>query len=120
MDLNLNQMLMRARAVLKDTITFVSSETCLGATVEHGIEHATAITYQWCFVCDGPNHLARDCLACHQSDVKSGGANSSVSRCPWHRVKCYHCGCLGHFASMCSGNGPGEEASAPASSRGSQ
>ena len=56
-DLDLNQMLTRERAILKDT-TFVSSETCLGATVGHGIEHAAAVTHQRCFVCDGLNHLA--------------------------------------------------------------
>ena len=118
--LDLDQILTRARAVIKDNTVFVTSEASLGATVRHGVVQCAAVTHRRCFVCDGQNHLARDCLARHQGDMMSGGAGSSGSRRPQRSVRCYRCGGLGHFASACSGNERGEEVSATASSHGSQ
>ena len=92
--LDLNQILSRARAVIRDDSPLGSSEACLGATAGHGAATRVAITSQRCYVCGGLNHLARDCLA----------------RQPGHgrtrrRIRCYQCGGLGHVASECSGNG---------------
>ena len=56
-----------------------------------------------CFVCGGPNHLARDCL-----QRRRGGGQRVSGRC-------YRCGDTGHHAATCSENAAGEE-SAPASS----
>ena len=56
-----------------------------------------------CFVCNGPNHLARDCLLRRRSP--NGGQRS--------HVRCYRCGNGGHTAATCQGNDTGEE-SAPA------
>lgn len=58
-----------------------------------------------CFVCNGPNHLARDCLL-RRRNVNGG------QRAP---VRCYRCGTGGHTAATCPGNDAGE-GSAPASS----
>lgn len=100
--LDLNQILARARAVIRDDTPRPSSEACLGAAPR-------AAPSQRCYVCGGPNHVARDCLARQQAHGRAR-----------RRVKCFQCGGLGHIASECSGNGPGEGASAPASSRASQ
>ena len=54
-DLDLDQILTRARAVIKDAATCVSSETSLGATVRHDIKQCAVVTHQRCFVCDGQN-----------------------------------------------------------------
>lgn len=118
-DLDLNQILTRTRAVVKDDAAHVSSETSLGAIVNHGVEQCAVVTHQRCFVCSGPNHLARDCLARRQSDT-SGGAGSCGSKRSRRKVKCFRCGGLGHFASACSGNERGEETSVPVSSHGNQ
>ena len=58
-----------------------------------------------CFVCNGPNHLARDCLQRRRNP--NGGQRS--------HGRCYRCGDGGHTAATCQGNDAGEE-SAPASS----
>lgn len=80
----------------------MSSETGLGTTERRCIDQGAAVIHPWCFVCNGLNHLARDCLARRHSDT-SGGAGSSDSRHPRRSVRCYCCGGVGHFASACSG-----------------
>lgn len=116
--LDLDQILTRARAVIKDDSVMAPTETSLGAAActSPGTEQCAAATRQRCFVCGGPNHVARDCLARHQGSEKSGEAGIGGSRRPRRKVRCYRCGALGHFASACSGNEHGGEASAPASS----
>lgn len=106
--LDLNQILSRARAVIRDDSPLGSSEACLGAT-GYGTAHRVAAGSQRCYSCGGPNHLSRDCLSRQQGYGRTR-----------RRVRCYQCGGLGHIASECSGNGHGEGASAPASSRGGQ
>lgn len=118
--LDLTQILARARAVIREDSPLVSPETSLGAMASPGNEQRTAVINQQCYVCGGPNHLARDCLVRRQSDPGSDGTAFSGSRRSRRRVRCYRCGGLGHVASMCSGNERREGASAPASSRSSQ
>lgn len=118
--LDLDQILTRARAVIKDDDATASSETSLGAMTSPGTEQCAAVTRQRCFVCGGPNHVARDCLARHRGDGKSDETGVGGSRLPRRKVRCYRCGALGHFASACSGNERGGEASAPASSQACQ
>ena len=111
--LDLDQILARARAVLKDEGTVGSSpEACFGATAKPS--EGTRAAALRCYMCGGPNHLARDCLTRHTVDGR--GATGRARR----RGKCYRCGATGHFASACQGNEDGEGASAPASSHISQ
>lgn len=98
---DLDQILTRARVVIKDGSAMASSETILGAITS-------------------PNHDARDCLERQQGDMKSSEAGVGGSRRPRHNVRCYSCGALCHFASACSVNEPGGEASAIASSHAHQ
>ena len=115
--LDLDQILARARAILKDDGTVGSSpEACLGASAKPSVELCAATTSLRCYMCGGPNHLARDCLAPHAAGAGGRGTIGRSRR----RGKCYRCGATGHFASACQGNEDGEGASAPASSHGSQ
>ncbi|KAG0711268.1 hypothetical protein GWK47_020994 [Chionoecetes opilio] len=114
--LNLDQILARARVVIRDDNPHGSSEACLGATAYHGAASRVAATSQRCYLCSGPNHFARDCLIRHQGEGVGGEAMHMGGGWSRRRVKCYRCGGLGHYASACPGNERGEEASAPASS----
>ncbi|KAK8394243.1 hypothetical protein O3P69_006434 [Scylla paramamosain] len=109
--LDLNQVLARARAVIRDDIPLgsSSSEACLGATAGYGAAPCVVAASQRCYVCGGPNHLVRDCLTRQQAHGRTR-----------RRVRSYKRGGLGHIASRCSGNGHGDGASAPASSHGGQ
>ena len=107
--LDLNQILSRARAVIRDDSPFGSSEACLRATASYGATTCVAAAKQRCYMCGGLNHLARDCLA-HQPG----------HGCTRRQIRCYQCGGLGHIASECLGNEQGEGASVPASSHVSQ
>ena len=117
-ELELDQILARARAVMRD-------ETPLGAAGMEfrvrgsGTEPPPAASPLRCYVCSGPNHLARDCLA--GSRDRRGNKNENNFQRPARRnIRCYRCNQPGHIASMCPGNEHGEEASAPASSHGEQ
>ncbi|XP_064106974.1 uncharacterized protein LOC135215948 [Macrobrachium nipponense] len=68
--LDLEQILARARAVLKDDLPSVSVETCFGATGSLG-SVPVETTVQKCHVCLGPNHFARDCLARNRRDFSA-------------------------------------------------
>lgn len=59
--LDLEEILVWARVVIKDD--------SLGATECRGTAPRVAVASQRCYVCTGPNHLARDCLVLHQSDT---------------------------------------------------
>ena len=118
--LDLDQILARTRAVIRDDSPFGSSVACLGATTYPSATSRVTETSQRCYVCNGPNHFARDCLAHHHSDSAGGRAARSVGNRSQRRVKCFQCGGLGHIASACPGNECGEGASAPAFSHGEQ
>ncbi|KAK4328637.1 hypothetical protein Pmani_000946 [Petrolisthes manimaculis] len=107
--LDLEQILTRARTVIRDDCSSVK-EVCLGARGPSAGDSS-----QRCYVCNGLNHLARDCLARQQDPFI--GRSRRGARCTSRRGgRCYRCGILGHIASACPGNGRGGEASAPASS----
>ena len=110
--LQLDQLLARARAVLKDSRDFESMVPRFGAPsiasklvkkgqLVHG--KSSIASGRRCFVCDGENHLAKDCLL----------RRSSAQR--RENPECFRCSGP-HLARACPGNHMGEEGSAPASS----
>ena len=114
--LQLSQLLIRARAVLTD-INYAASAgaaaqepaaAAAGTPQRAAAGGSTQRTHggagpRRCFACNGPNHLARDCLQ-----------RSAASR-NRERVRCFRCG-GNHVARVCPGNWEGEAGSAPASS----
>ena len=61
--LDLQQILVRARAVVKNERSSESLETCLGAKAHRDVVMPRVIVEsEGCFECGGPNHFARDCL----------------------------------------------------------
>ena len=50
-----------------------------------------------CYKCDGPNHLAQDCLLRHKP-IQKGGAKTKIP------VLCYKCKKWVHIAQKCPGN----------------
>ena len=120
-DLTLDQVLARARAVIRDDSPhFGTTETSFGVTTQPGSESCAAAVSRRCYTCGGPNHLAKDCLARHQANVGSGEPVRSGGGRPRQRTRCYRCGGVGHIANRCPGNEYGEGASAPAFSQGGQ
>lgn len=108
--LNLDQIVSRVRAVIRDDGSNLTAEACLGATRTEARRTAPDAR---CFECNGVNHFARDCLARRKGEVVRGSGNRSRQR-----VRCYKCGGLGHISSTCpskerSGNVSGEGESAP-------
>ena len=111
--LQLDQLLARARAVLKDTSVFagagarISDSSAASGMVRTGraAEHhkPSSITGRKCFVCDGENHLAKHCLR----------RGPTVQR--RNQLECFCCGGP-HLARACPENRGGEDGSAPASS----
>ena len=79
--LDLNQILSRARAVIRDDSPLGSSEACLGATASYGAATCVVVARQRCYVCGGLNHLAWDCLARHPGHGHTR-----------RRIRCYQCG----------------------------
>ncbi len=96
--LDLPQILARARAVVRDDGASGGQEVCLGASTGNP---ETTLS-QRCFVCNGANHFARDCLA--RRDTYSGSSQRSARRTSRRGVRCYSCGVLGNIASACQGN----------------
>ena len=111
--LQLDQLLARARAVLKDTGDFEGAAASIGTssasnqTVRSGRASEQAkssgASSRKCFICDGENHLARHCLRRRAAVQRRDG------------LDCYRCGGP-HRARSCPGNRVGEDGSAPASS----
>ena len=54
-----------------------------------------------CFLCNQPNHLARDCL------LRRIGRGDSYGRRGRGDARCYRCDGLDQFASSCPGNETG-------------
>ena len=99
-DLPISEILARARAILKDSLT--STESAAAAAKLPGFqEEATAL--RRCYVCQEPNHMARDCPR------RRGSPRSPKT------LICYRCKRQGHVARNCPGNERGDESSAPVS-----
>ena len=112
--LDLNQILTRARAVVRDDGPCRTTVACLGAA-RPGAGPSTTTDSNRCFECGGPNYFARNCTARHRRGAVHGGWSRSRQR-----VTCFKHGDLGHVASACTGNEQREGKSAPPSSPGDQ
>ncbi|MPC49433.1 hypothetical protein E2C01_043232 [Portunus trituberculatus] len=69
----LNQILAWARAIVKDEGIHGSSEVCLVTALSLVALSAAlpvSAANQHCYMCGGPNHLIRDCLACHEAGIR--------------------------------------------------
>ena len=105
-DMNINQIVARARAVLAEEDVSVGAAASL-STQQYRTPPGSVNVL--CRACNHPNHHARACLA--RGNWRRGRRGN---------VRCYGCGQLGHIASLCPGNGLGEVVPAPASSPDSQ
>ena len=134
-EMDVNEILQRARAILADEPVAVAAVRARGAT---GLSQRTSAATGWtaagCFECGLPNHRARDCLL--RQSRSDGGKKSAKSvtcllcgdcghiarSCPGNgggkksakSVTCFLCGDCGHIARSCPGNGGGEKKHAPA------
>jgi len=101
-DLGISEILARARAILKDS----SAGIGLAAAATHPpcCQAKETAAQTKCYSCNGPNHLARDCLMRRESPR------------PRTTLTCYRCKRQGHIARNCPGNGKGDDSSAPVSS----
>ena len=118
-ELGLDQILARARAVLKEELYVVTAGMELRVKGS-GDELPLAESPLRCFVCGGPNHFSRDCLAGPRDRRVNSNIERDSQRSARYNVRCYSCSRLDHIASTCSGNECREEASASASSPGNQ
>ena len=59
--LDLNKILVQVKVVIRDDSPLGSLDACLGAAPR------VVTSSQQCYVCGGPNHLTRDCLAHQQT-----------------------------------------------------
>ena len=106
-ELPIDQILMRARAVLADDVgvaAAVSAMTGAGASVKRA--NSTLLCYQR----NQPKNLARDCLLRQKGRGGSyGGRGRGAGR---GSARCYQCDGLGHLAASCPGNENGGRPSA--------
>ena len=100
-DLPISEILARARAILKDS--FADTTLAAAAAQLPGCQEKETTALRRCYVCQGPNHMARDCPRRRES-----------SR-PSKSLICYRCKRQGHIARNCPGNEQGDESSAPVS-----
>ena len=101
-NLLISEILPRARAILKDSFT----GTGLAATAAQlpGCQEKETTAPRRCYICQGPNHMARDCLRWCESPR------------PRKFLTCYRCKRQGHIARNCPENKQGDKSSAPVSS----
>ena len=118
-ELTLDQILARARAVLRDDGPLLgTSAASFGVITQPGsVVCATAAESRRCYACGGINHLAKDCLARQITHAGAGEPARGGGGRPRRRMRCYRCGGVGHIATRCPGNEQGEGASAPAFSQ---
>lgn len=105
-DMDLSQIVARARAILADG-NVGAAATSTFSPPQHMATPASASVL--CRACNQPNHYARDCLA--RRGWRRGGRGSMHGRV---------CEQSGHGAASCPGNALGEVTPAPASSPDSQ
>ena len=98
-DLPISEIL--ARAILKDSLT--GTESAAAAAQLPGRQEKGVTALRRCYVCQEPNHMARDCPR------RRGSPRSPKS------LICYRCKRQGHVARNCPGNERGDESSAPVS-----
>ena len=96
-DLLISEILARARAILKDRLAGTES----AAAQLPGCQEKGVTALRRCYVCQEPNHMARDCPR------RRGSPRSPKS------LICYWCNRQGHVARNCPGNERGDESSVP-------
>lgn len=89
-ELGLDELLARARNILKDDAEPASAAVEAPAPPTEDIR---------CYKCGGLNHFSKDCRS---------GAKDTHNRGTRRRMRCYRCDKLGHVARSCPGNGQGE------------
>ena len=89
-DLPISEILARARAILKDSLT--GTESAAAAAQLPGRQEKGVTALRRCYVCQEPNHMAQDCPRWHGSP-----------RSPKILI-CYRCKRQGHIARNCPGN----------------
>ena len=72
--LDLDQSLVRARAVIQDDSSLTMGDVCLGARETTSRWQQAVVGNQRYYECNGPNHFAQDCLL-HRHDSTTGGWN---------------------------------------------
>ena len=99
-DLPISDILARARAILKDRLAGTESAAAAAQLPGRQEKGVTALR---CYVCQEPDHMARDCPR------RRGSPRSPKS------LICYRCNRQGHVARNCPGNERGDEFSVPVS-----
>ena len=89
-DLLISEILARARAILKDSLT--GPESAAAAAQLPGCQEKGVTALRRCYVCQEPNHMARDCPR------RRGSPRSPKI------LICYRCKRQGHIAWNCLGN----------------
>ena len=84
-DLPISEILARAQAILKDSLT--GTESAAAAAQLPGCQEKRATALRRCYVCQEPNHMARDC-------PRRRGSPRSLKT-----LICYRCKRQGHVAS---------------------
>ena len=98
----ISEILAHARAILKDSFTDIGL-TAAAAQLP-GCQEKETTALRRCYICQGPNHMARDCLRRCESPR------------PRKSLTCYWCKRQGHIAQNYLGNEQGDESSTPVSS----
>ena len=101
-DLPISEILAHARVIFKDSFTGTGLAAA-AAQLPGGQEKETTAPSR-CYICQGPNHMAWDCLRWCESPR------------PWKSLTSNRCKRQGHIAWNCPGNEQGDKSSAPVSS----
>ena len=99
-NMDISEVLARAQAILMTV-----EQAAAVQPLQHQTKETNLLTRSY-YKCDGPNHLARDCLLRHKTIQKAGTI-------PKILVLNYRCKKREHIACECPGNDWGDETSAP-------